>query len=381
MKRRAILKTGLAGFGVAAVLPEMMIKADPAGLKPLEIGAKAPDFNLPGVDDKNYRLADFNSADVLVVIFTCNHCPTAQAYEQRIMEFVEKYQSRGVAVVAISPNDDKALRLDELGFTDVSDSLADMKIRAADRKFNFPYLYDGETQKVALAYGCLATPHIFVFDKSRQLQYQGRFDDAEVSNVKSHDTINAVEALLAGKAVPVATTRVRGCSTKWSDKRVQATEHLAKCNAEPVSLEKADLKTIRLLAENKTNKFLLVNLWATWCGPCVAELASFVEMNRMYRKRDFELITISVDQPEEMGKALAALKEHYASCRNYIFSGDNQDALADVIDKQWPGPVPHTVLIAPGGKIIYRKNGEIDPKALKRVLADTLGRTYGAKKA
>ncbi|MFM7591651.1 MAG: redoxin domain-containing protein [Isosphaeraceae bacterium] len=381
MYRRNIIKTAVAGISVSA-LAESMVFADPEGLKPLAIGSKAPDFDLPGVDDKRYRLADFNSAEVLVVIFTCNHCPTAQAYEERMMQFVEKYRSRGVAVVAISPNDDKALRLDELGFTDVSDSLADMKVRAADRKFNFPYLYDGESQKVALAYGCLATPHVFVFDKNRQLQYQGRFDDAEVGLVKSHDTINAVEALLAGKAVPVVTTRVRGCSTKWSDKRQQAAEHLAKCNAEPVSLEKADLKTIRELAENtKTNKYLLVNLWATWCGPCVAELASFVEMNRMYRKRDFELVTISVDQPEETAKALAALKEHHASCRNYIFTGENQDALADAIDKAWPGPVPHTVLIAPGGKIVYRKNGEIDAKALKKVLADTLGRTYGSKKA
>lgn len=381
MYRRNIIKTAVAGISVSA-LAESMVFADPEGLKPLAIGSKAPDFDLPGVDDKRYRLADFNSAEVLVVIFTCNHCPTAQAYEERMMQFVEKYRSRGVAVVAISPNDDKALRLDELGFTDVSDSLADMKVRAADRKFNFPYLYDGESQKVALAYGCLATPHVFVFDKNRQLQYQGRFDDAEVGLVKSHDTINAVEALLAGKAVPVVTTRVRGCSTKWSDKRQQAAEHLAKCNAEPVSLEKADLKTIRELAENtKTNKYLLVNLWATWCGPCVAELASFVEMNRMYRKRDFELVTISVDQPEETAKALAALKEHHASCRNYIFTGENQDALADAIDKAWPGPVPHTILIAPGGKIVYRKNGEIDAKALKKVLADTLGRTYGSKKA
>lgn len=381
MNRRSIIKSTLAGVGIAS-LSELSVFADPEGLKPLTIGAKAPDFNLPGVDDNHYKLADFNSANVLVVIFTCNHCPTAQAYEERIMKFVEEYKSRGVAVVCISPNDDKALRLDELGFTDVSDSLADMKVRAADRKFNFPYLYDGESQKVAMAYGCLATPHVFVFDKNRQLQYQGRFDDAEVGPVKSPDTINAVEALLAGKSVPVATTRVRGCSTKWSDKRSQAAEHLAKCNIEPVSLEKADLKTIRELAENsRSGKYILVNLWATWCGPCVAELASFVEMHRMYRKRDFELVTISVDQPEETAKALSALKEHHASCRNFIFTGDNQDALAEVIDKNWPGPVPHTVLIAPGGKIIFRKNGEIDPKALKKVLADTLGRTYGSKKA
>lgn len=377
--RRALLKTGFAGMAMGS-LPNSLAFADPEGLKPLEIGAAAPDFHLPGVDDRHYRLSDFDKSAILVVIFTCNHCPTAQAYEQRIIEFTEKYKSRNVSVVCISPNDDKALRLDELGYTDVSDSLADMKIRAADRKFNFPYLYDGDNQKVALAYGCLATPHVFVFDQARQLQYQGRFDDSEVGEVKSHDTINAVEALLAGRSVPVKTTRVRGCSTKWSDKRAQANEHLAKCNAEPVSLQNADLNTIREIATNTGSKYLLVNLWATWCGPCVAELDHFVEMHRMYRKRDFELITISVDQPEDRNKTLAALQEHHASCRNYIFTGDDQDKLAEILDKDWPGPVPHTILIAPNGKIVFRKNGEIDPLAVKRILADNLGRTYGSRR-
>jgi len=376
--RRHALRLGLAGIGLASAGPAIL-KADPEGLKPLAIGAKAPNFDLPGVDGKRYRLADFEASPVLVVIFTCNHCPTAQAYEDRIMKLTADYKSKGVAVVCISPNDDKALRLDELGFTDVSDSLEDMKIRAADRKFNFPYLYDGETQKVALAYGCLATPHVFVFDRNRNLRYQGRFDDAEVGPVKSHETIDAVEAILAGRQVSVAVTRVRGCSTKWSDKRAQAVEHLAKCDAEPVSLEKADLKTFAEIARNDTQKYRLVNIWATWCGPCVAELAEFVTMHRMYRKRDFELITVSVDKPEEFAKAEAALKEHHASCRNLIFVGESQDDLADTLDKEWPGPVPYTFLIAPGGKVVYRKTGEIEPLALRRVLADKLGRTYGQR--
>jgi thiol-disulfide isomerase/thioredoxin len=169
---------------------------------------------------------------------------------------------------------------------------------------------------------------------------------------------------------------VRGCSTKWSDKRASATEHLAKCDTEPVSLTKADLNTIKAIARNDSKKYRLVNIWATWCGPCVAELSEFVTMHRMYRKRDFELITISVDKPDDMPKSLAALKEHHASSQNYLFSGEDQDALAEALDKAWPGPVPHTILIAPGGKIIYRKTGEITPLALRRVLADTLGRTH-----
>ena len=150
------------------------------------------------------------------------------------------YKGKGVAVVAISPNDPAAVRLDELGYTDVGDSFLDMKIRAREHKFAFPYLYDGETQSTAVAYGVLATPHVYVFDADRKLRYVGRFDDSEVKTVKSHDTVNAVEALLAGKSVPVEKTRVFGCSTKWAEKRKDAEASLAKWDAEPVSLEPID---------------------------------------------------------------------------------------------------------------------------------------------
>src|SRR5688500_391642 len=156
--------------------PRVVAAADP---RPLEIGAAAPDFNLPGVDGKNHSLKDFAAAKVLVVLFTCNHCPTAQAYEERVMKMHADYKDKGVALVAISPNDPLAVRLDELGYTDVGDSLEDMQVRAKDRGFQFPYLYDGETQKASRAYGALATPHVFIFDRDRKLRYQGRIDDSE----------------------------------------------------------------------------------------------------------------------------------------------------------------------------------------------------------
>ena len=136
----------------------------PVGFTELKIGDVAPDFFLPDVDGKEYSLKEFADAELLVVVFTCNHCPTAQAYESRIMQLHEDYKNRNVALVAISPNDDEALRLDELGYTDVGDSLEDMKIRAKERGFEFPYLYDGETQKTSLAYGVVATPQVFIFD-------------------------------------------------------------------------------------------------------------------------------------------------------------------------------------------------------------------------
>jgi len=353
--------------------PRVMGFEDPT---PLAIGSKAPDFKLPGVDGKDYSLHDFDDAPLLAVIFTCNHCPTAQAYETRFAKFHKDYKNKGVAVVAISPNDPLAVRLDELGYTDFGDSFEDMKIRARDHIFAYPYLYDGETQSVAHAFGVLATPHVFLFDKDRKLRYQGRFDDQEVKPVTSHDAENAVEALLASKPVPVETTRVFGCSTKWADKRQSARDALAKWDAEPVSLESIDTTGVAKLAKNDTDKLLVINLWATWCGPCVEELPELVTMNRMYRGRKFQMVTISADESDKSEEALKVLKENLVSSKNYIYTGDNKDSLGEALDKEWQGPVPYTLVIAPGGKVLYRKTGAFVPLELKRAIVSYLGRTY-----
>jgi peroxiredoxin len=350
--------------------------ADPPGLKTLAIGSAAPDFRLPGVDGKTYTLQDFAGAKVLVVIFTCNHCPTAQAYETRLARLHAEYRDKGVAVVAISPNDPAAVRLDELGYTDLGDSFEDMKIRAKDHNFAYPYLYDGETQATARAYGVLATPHVFIFDAERKLRYVGRFDDSEVKEVKSHDARNAVDALLAGRPVPVAKTIVPGCSTKWADKRADARKSLERWDAEPVAIESIDNGAVAKLAKNDTGKLLVVNLWATWCGPCVAELPELVTMNRMYRRRPFRLVTISLDDPAKRDEALRVLKENHVSATNYILNSTDRDKLVEALDREWPGPIPYTLVIAPGGKVLYRKTGQFDPLELKRAIVGYLGRTY-----
>ncbi|MEA2631926.1 MAG: hypothetical protein QOE66_2145 [Chloroflexota bacterium] len=362
---------------IALLLWAGVAVADPPGLTTLPIGAAAPDFQLPGVDGKTYSLKDFAGAKVLVVIFNCNHCPAAQAYEGRIARLHDEAKDKGVAVVVISPNDPAALRLDELGYTDLSDSFEEMKIRAKDHKFPYPYLYDGDTQTTAKAYGVLATPHVYVFDADRRLRYVGRFDDSDVKTVKSHDARNAVEALLEGKPVPVEKTRVFGCSTKWADKRESAVQSLAKFDAEPVTLDTIDDEGVAKLARNDTNKLLMVNVWATWCGPCVIEMPELVAMNRMYRKRNFQFVTISLDEPEKKDDALKVLKENHVAATNYLLNTKDRDTFADALDKEWAGPVPYTVLIAPGGKVIYRsKAGAIEPLEVKRAIVGYLGRTY-----
>ncbi len=361
---------------LALLVRSHAVAAETEEVRTLAIGAAAPDFKLPGVDGRTYALKDFADARVLALIFTCNHCPTAQAYEDRIIKLHADYKDKGVALVAINPNDPLAVRLDELGYTDLSDSFEEMKIRAKERKFAFPYLYDGETQKTARAYGVLATPHVFIFDQERKLRYVGRIDDAEVKAVKSHDARNAIEALLAGKPVAVAKTRVFGCSTKWSDKREDAKRSLAKWDKEPVKLEDLDEAGVAKLAKNDTKKLLLINVWQTSCGPCVAELPDFVTMNRMYRGRPFQLVTISLDDPEKKEAALKVLREKHVAATNYLVTIPERDKFGDLLDRDWPGPVPYTLLIAPGGKVIYRKTGAIEPLEVRRAIVGYLGRTY-----
>lgn len=218
----------------------------------LPLGASAPDFDLPGVDGRRYRLADFAEARVLVVVFTCNHCPTAQYYEERLKQIVTDYKPRGVALVAISPNDPKSVRLDELGWTDLSDSFEEMKLRAAHRQFNFPYLYDGDTETVSRAYGPVATPHVFVFDTARKLRYVGAVDDSErPQHVKVHYLRDALDALLADREPPVRQTKVVGCSVKWAGKADAVKAYLEKLAAEPVTVEKADATTLAALRKKR----------------------------------------------------------------------------------------------------------------------------------
>jgi thiol-disulfide isomerase/thioredoxin len=177
----------------------------------------------------------------------------------------------------------------------------------------------------------------------------------------------------------VERTRTFGCSTKWAEKRADAQKSLEKWNAEPVLLERLDEAALTKLAANDTDKLLLVNVWATWCGPCLAELPEFVTMNRMYRGREFELVTISLDELDQESQALEALKDKKVATRNYLSAIADRDRLADLLDKEWAGPLPHTVLIAPGGKVLYRHTGGVEPLAVRRAIVDFLGRTYASR--
>jgi len=366
----------------------------PADAHHLKIGDAAPDFSLKGVDGKMYSLADFRSAPVLMVVFLSDHCPVSHAAETRLLPLAAELKSKGLSVVAINPNDPEAMAIAELGYTKYGDSYDDMKLYAKERGFTFPFLYDGDTQKTAKAYGCLCTPHVFIFDAGRKLRYMGRLDDsrfAEANTVHTNDARDAIDAMLAGKPVPVAVTRPFGCSTKWAEHKAELIQIDEKMYSAPVVLESIDLTNVAALARNDTKKLRLINVWATWCVPCVKEFPDIVSISHQFANRDFEVITISVDDPKDEARVKAFLEKQRATVpnrvqrslkvegrptNNYLFSGANTDALMQTLDPEAPGPVPYTLIVAPGGKIIYRRANEVNAKELQGLIVDNLGVYY-----
>ncbi len=378
-------------------LPVDAQRIKPPGFNQLKIGDRAPDFKLMGIDDKHWTLEDFEGNKLLVVHFTSNHCPVCHAHDPRLVKLVKELEGKSVAFVAINPNSGDGLRVDELGYSKYDDSFEDMKPYAKDEGFTFPYLYDGATQATAKAYGCEATPHIFVFDEARKLQYRGRLDNSrfpDPKTVKTQDARNAIMELLANKPVSVPITRPFGCSTKWREKIEKVVEDNKRWETAKVTLDDIDAKGLAKLVSNDTNKYRLFNVWSTSCAPCVKEFPGLVSVSRRMGMRDFELITVSTDLPESRERTLAfldkfraalpkklepSLKEEGRTSNNYLFTDPDSDALIKALDPKWEGAQPHTVLVAPGGEIVFRNTGGIEEKELLEAVLKEMSRFYAPK--
>ena len=175
-----------------------------------KVGDNIKDFSLQNIDGKNVSLADYKDSKGFIITFTCNHCPYAMAYEDRILALNKKYAKAGYPVIAINPND--AIQYPE-------DNFEAMQVRAKEKKFNFPYLYD-ESQKIAKQFGATKTPHVFIVQKEGDklvVKYIGAIDDnwEKAADVKEKYAESAIDALLAEKPVATTSTKAIGCSIKW----------------------------------------------------------------------------------------------------------------------------------------------------------------------
>lgn len=379
MKYLSLFALGLLALPLAA-------KENP---KVLPIGSPAPDFRLPGIDGKEMSLQDFASAKALCLIFTCNHCPDSVGATKRMAQLHEDYAPKGVAIVAINPNNPIGLRPDELGYSPYGDSFEEMKPFATEAGWKFPYLYDGEKQELALACGAQSTPHAFLFDAGRKLRYTGRLDDGgrskgpvEVSQIR-----NALDSVLAGQEVAEPVTRSFGCSTKWNWKAESVAEDQKKWEALPVTMEDVDAAGAAKLAKPLPERVRLINFWSTSCAPCMAEFPDLVDTYRRFQNRSFDMVTISLDKADRAAKAkdflteqhaavsprhLAFMKKENRTAMNFRFSGENPDKLAEAIDPEWSGALPHSVIVDSTGKVLWRHTGQVDPVELRRAILKAL---------
>jgi peroxiredoxin len=391
--RRAV-STSAIGAAALAALALSPLGAEPQSTAPaqgsgrgiqsnlehpvLPIGSPLPDFSLPGVDGKTHKSTEYGRTRVLAIVFESNHCPVSQLYEGRIEKLYEDYRDKGVTLVAINPNNPKTVRLDELGYTDVTDSLEEMKVRARFRGIDWPYLYDGDTQAISSKFGAVATPHIFIFDQDRKLRYQGRIDDNQREElVKTHDARNAIDALLSGRPVPVAETRAFGCTTKWLSKASGVEQEWARIQAEAVTVTPVGADDLKQLRANPTDKVVLVYLWSTGCPLCTGQFFDLETTYRMYRKRAFDFVTISTNPPADAPAVLSVLKKEYASSPNKQFATADRAALQAAWGETWNPETPLTMVIAPGGKVLYKKAGTIDILEVRRHILAAMPDTQG----
>jgi thiol-disulfide isomerase/thioredoxin len=341
-----------------------------AGHPIMKIGGHIPDFTLPGADGKTHSLRDWAGSKFLVVVFECNHCPESQNYESRIRQLYEDYRTRGVQLVAINPNDPASVRLDELGYTDLEDSLPEMKIREGDRHITWPYLYDGDTQKIATIFGVVATPHVFIFDQDRNLRFEGQIDNNQQPDlVTTRDARAALEELLDGKPVTVTDTSVHGCSTKWKSRQAGSQSRAAevnRINAGPVQFETIDGDALKKMKANATGKVEVIAFWSSKCATCDDTFHALETTYRMYRLRALNFATVNTDPAANKDAVMAYLNKQHATspgnltnARNYQASV-NLAAVQAAFGEKWKAGDMFTIVIGGDGKVLYRKKGLIE---------------------
>ncbi|MFN0088409.1 MAG: redoxin domain-containing protein [Blastocatellia bacterium] len=363
------------------------VSAQPAnGLK---IGQPAADFALNDLQGKRHTLKDHRGRTV-VAVFLSTECPFSNAYHERLRAIAADYAGRGVDVLGINAHPDEAIdRIRE---------------HAKRNRLPFPILKD-EDSRVADGYGATRTPEVFVIDAEGVLRYHGRIDNAkETARVNRNDLREALDELLAGKPVSVAETKSFGCPVKMVRKPAAAERSaaidrlpafanslvpqarkkpLAKRPAESkpaakptggaprVSLLKPrDFETFKNGAKGKV---LIINFWATWCGPCVAEFPEFIAIDEKYRSQGVEMVGISADDATELRTRVTAfLRKQKATFRNFVQDTDDPQEMVDIVDKEWPGVLPATFVYDKQGVRVYKRYGIIDREELLAVIEKAL---------
>jgi thiol-disulfide isomerase/thioredoxin len=358
------------------------------------IGSPAPDFELQDLSGQPHALKSYRGK-LTVITFLSARCPISNAYKDRVKAVAEDYAKQGVAFLGINASADEPL--DEV------------RAHAEQNQFNFTILKD-EGNVVADAYAAERTPKVYVIDAGGVLRYQGRIDNSHNPRLVKHNDLRAaLDELLAGKPVSVASTQAMGCILKRTQDLAQsktakppvtkpvATKPAASKPAvtksaaakpttsaagkpavakstvsKPATNAAAGPKVPLLkpeafgeLIKQSQGKVLVINFWATWCGPCVAEFPELVKLDLAYRDKGVRMVGITADDLEDLKpKVIPFLKEQKAEYENFLQDTDDPQQMVDVVMKDWPGVLPATFVYDKTGKLIWHRFGIIDREAL-----------------
>ena len=332
------------------------IAAQPAKVT---VGQPAPDFALKDTTGKAHALKAYRGQTV-VIGFVGTKCPIANAYITRMNGIAAEYKAKNVVFFGINSNVNEPLKL--------------VKEHAAKAKYVFSILKDA-SNVVADSYGATVTPEMYIIDGAGVLRYHGRVDNAsDEKRVERHDLRVALDEMLAGKTISKADLKAFGCVIKRAG--VTETQMLSKplqkpatapATTSPVALLKpADFNKLRTDSQGKV---LLINFWATWCAPCVAEFPEFVMIDKTYRAKGVRMVSISTDEKSDLaGAVIPFLKKQKAEFESFLSDADDPQELIDVVDKNWSGALPATFVFDKQGKIVFTKYGIIDREELLKAL-------------
>jgi len=337
-------------------------------LHPEALGSseKLPDFSLPGIDGKFYTNADFGRSETLAVVFLSNHCRISQLFQDQLLKIRERFSPKQMGIVAISPNFEEAILPDELAYSDLGDSLEEMKKRAYRKKYSFPYLYDGKEQHLTKKLGVKITPTVFLYDRKRNLVYEGKIGNHETPNrMETSDLFQNIVENLSGAAGKIKRTKVFGTSIKFQDDLPIAEKVRARNARETVKLTQADERKLSFYLTHKTYKPKLFYVWQAEDKECRDNLVKISSVYKIFRKRGLRVFTVCISNMDNFEKALDHLKQSQMSSINFMVSGHEIGPLIKVAPKELQQITPFFRLIGSDGKMLIGGRGEISSDRLR----------------
>ncbi len=334
-------------------------------------GNTYPSFNLEATDGKKYHQNQFKEKEFVCIILYSNHCKISQSFEGLIKEISEYLVLENSILLLVSPNNENALLPDELAYSDVGDSLKEMRVRSKDRNFEFPYLYDGTEQSISNQLSAKSTPHAFLFNKARNLVYSGRIGDYnEPKNLKKSDLFQTYRNTRNLAHVNQVTTKVHGTAIKTKEDIFIANEVRRRYSEESVKIRPINQQTLKFFLKYNLGKTTLFYLWSVKDESSRENLLILSETYKIFRKRGLKLFTINVDK--DLKEIELQLENSQLSASNFILPGNEISPLVRYIPNNTTKVTPLTLLFSKEQQTLLSKIGSIDSLNLKRLILEDL---------